>query len=239
MRVKSPAPTVWIGRAGAKVYAPPPFQFKRVTDSVPAMQRGFPGAVRRWRFGPPIVVVSGLPRSGTSMAMKMLEAGGLSVVTDGIRDADDDNPRGYYEDERVKDLAKTEDRTWLRQARGKAIKIISFLLKDLPPDNNYKILFMERPLAEVLASQQKMLVNRGESSETEDAQMRDLYTEHLRHVKFMVGYRRHFDPLFVDYREMLAHPGEGASRINRFLDGRLDERAMAEVIDPQLYRNRA
>lgn len=203
------------------------------------MSTGFPGALRRWRYGQPIVVVSGLPRSGTSMAMKMLDAGGLPVVTDGVRSADDDNPRGYYEDERVKDLGTTADRAWLRQARGKAIKIISFLLKDLPADHNYKILFLERPLSEVLASQQKMLVNRGESSDTEDAQMRDLYTEHLRHVKFMLGYRRHFDALFVDYREVLAHPGEGASRINQFLGGRLDERAMAEVIDPQLYRNRA
>ena len=200
---------------------------------------GIRSTYRRIVYGEPVIVVSGLPRSGTSMAMKMLEAGGLDTVTDGVRSADDDNPRGYYEDERVKDLGKAADRTWLRQARGKAIKIISFLLKDLPPDNNYKILFMERPLAEVLASQQKMLVNRGESSETEDAQMRDLYTEHLRHVKFMIGYRRHFDALFVDYREMLASPGDGAGRINQFLDGRLDERAMAEVIDPQLYRNRS
>jgi hypothetical protein len=84
-----------------------------------------------------------------------------------------------------------------------------------------------------------MLVHRGESSETEDTQMRQLYTEHLRHVKFMIGYRRHFDALFVDYRKVLAQPREEASRLNQFLDGRLDERAMVEVIDPELYRNRA
>ena len=203
------------------------------------MAGSFPGPLRRWRFGRPIVVVSGLPRSGTSMAMKMLDAGGLEVVTDGVRSADEDNPRGYYEDERVKDLGRTEDRAWLKQARGKAIKIISFLLKDLPPDNNYKVLFMERELAEVLASQQKMLDHLGEASQTEDAQMREHYVEHLRHVKFMVGYRRHFDALFVDYRKVLADPAAGAGRINQFLDGRLDERAMAEVIDPQLYRNRS
>ncbi len=133
------------------------------------MSDRFPGLVRRLRYGPPIVVVSGLPRSGTSMAMKMLEAGGLAIVTDNVRAADDDNPRGYYEDERVKDLARDANREWLRDARGKAIKIISFLLKDLPPDNNYKVLFMERDLGEVLASQQKMLDHRGEDSATEDA----------------------------------------------------------------------
>jgi hypothetical protein len=203
------------------------------------MASGLQGTVRRWLFGRPIVVVSGLPRSGTSMAMKMLDAGGLEVVTDGVRSADEDNPRGYYEDERVKDLGTTADRAWLRSARGKAIKIISFLLKDLPADNNYKVVFMEREISEVLASQQKMLVHRGESSGTEDAQMRALYAEHLRHVKFMVGYRRHFDALFVDYRKVLAQPREEAGRLNQFLDGRLDERAMVEVIDPELYRNRS
>ena len=203
------------------------------------MAIGFPGAVRRWRFGRPIVVVSGLPRSGTSMAMKMLDAGGVEVVTDGLRTPDEDNPRGYYEDERVKDLGTTADSVWLRQARGKAIKIISFLLKDLPSDNNYKVLFMERELSEVLASQQKMLVNRGESSTTEDPLMRALYVEHLRHVKFLVGYRRHFDALFVDYRRALADPRSEAQRVNLFLGGHLDERAMVEVIDPELYRNRS
>jgi hypothetical protein len=203
------------------------------------MARTFPGTLRRWRFGPPIAVVSGLPRSGTSMAMKMLDAGGLSVVTDGVRAADVDNPRGYYEDERVKDLAKTSDRAWLRQARGKAVKIISFLLKDLPPDNNYRVLFMEREIAEVLASQQKMLDHRGEGSQTGDEQMREIYLEHLRHVKFMIGYRRHFDALFVDYRRVLAQPVEESRRINDFLGGELDEGAMAAVIDPDLYRNRA
>src|SRR5919108_966564 len=95
---------------------------------------------RRLRYGKPIVVVSGLPRSGTSMAMKMLEAGGLAVVTDGLRAADEDNPKGYYEDERVKDLYEASDKRWLREARGRVVKIISFLLKSLPSDNNYKVL---------------------------------------------------------------------------------------------------
>ena len=173
------------------------------------------------------------------MAMKMLEAGGLEVVTDGIRTADDDNPKGYYEDERVKDLAATDDRSWLRDSRGKAIKIISFLLKDLPPDNDYKVVFMERDLSEVLASQQKMLVRREEDSETEDSKMEEVYIEHLRHVKFMVGYRRYLDTLFVKYRDVLEDPEPNARRINAFLGGELDERAMVEVVDPDLYHNRA
>ena len=195
--------------------------------------------LRKLRFGRPIIVVSGLPRSGTSMAMNMLEAGGLDVTTDGVRSPDEDNPKGYYEDDRVKDLAKMEDRSWLRRSRGRAIKVISFLLKDLPADNNYKIIFMERKLSEVLRSQQKMLENREEASGPEDQQMREVYTEHLRHVRFMVGYRRHLDALFVSYSEVLDDPEPHARRIDAFLGGGLDWQAMAEVVDPSLYRNRA
>jgi Sulfotransferase domain len=203
------------------------------------MAEGLGGVYRRVRYGKPIVVVSGLPRSGTSMAMKMLEAGGLAVVTDNVRAADDDNPKGYYEDERVKDLGRDANRGWLRDARGRAIKIISFLLKDLPADNNYKVVFMERDLAEVLASQQKMLDHRGEDAGSGDEQMREHYLDHLRHVKFMLGYRRHFDTLYLPYRDVLERPRDEAQRLNRFLGGIADERAMVEMVDRALYRNRA
>ena len=98
---------------------------------------------------------------------------------------------------------------------------------------------MERDLGEVLASQQKMLDHRGEDTATEDAQMREHYLEHLRHVKFMVGYRRHFDTLFVPHRGVLGQPREEARRINQFLGGIADESAMVEVVDRALYRNRA
>jgi hypothetical protein len=194
--------------------------------------------LRRVRYGSPIVVVSGLPRSGTSMAMKMLEAGGIEIVTDGRRTADDDNPKGYFEDERVKDLGKTQNRAWLRETRGRAVKIISFLLKDLPADNNYRVLFMERSLAEVLASQTKMLDHLGEENESEDERMKDVYTDHLRQVKFMLRYRRHFDTLVVEHRRALTEPEVVARGINDFLGGGLDVEAMAAVVDPSLYRNR-
>lgn len=118
---------------------------------------------RRMVYGEPIVVVSGLPRSGTSMTMKMLEAGGVRVVTDGARTADVDNPKGYCEGDRVLDLAKEVDTAWLPEARGQAVKIISYLLRHLPEDNNYKVLFMRREISEVLASQTKMLARRARS----------------------------------------------------------------------------
>ena len=144
------------------------------------MANSLQSAYRRLRYGEPIVVVSGLPRSGTSMAMKMLEAAGLSMVVDGLREADEDNPKGYFELERVKDLANETDWSWLDSARGKAIKIISYLLKELPDTHNYKVIFMRRDLNEVLASQAKMLDRRGESNETDNERMIDLYESDLQ-----------------------------------------------------------
>lgn len=194
--------------------------------------------VRKMRFGAPIVVVSGLPRSGTSMAMKMLEAAGLEIVTDGVRSADEDNPKGYYEDERVKNLHKDEDRAWLRDCRGKAVKIISFLLKSLPGENNYKVIFMNRKIPEVLASQQKMLERRGEEKGPPDEAMSRMFEKDLKEAKFFLR-RPHFDVLEIDYNEAVGSPRAMAERIAEFLGGGLDVEKMAGVVDRSLYRNRA
>ena len=117
----------------------------------------------------PIVIVSGLPRSGTSMMMKMLEAGGIPLLTDSIRQADEDNPKGYYEFERAKKLPDG-DTAWLKEARGKAVKIIAALLMELPQGYTYQVLFMHRNIQEVLASQSKMLARRGEEKTVDDYQ---------------------------------------------------------------------
>lgn len=193
---------------------------------------------RRLRYGEPIVVVSGLPRSGTSMVMKMLEAGGLSVFSDGRRTADEDNPKGYFEHERVKELAAEEDKSWLGGARGKALKVISFLLKELPPHYNYKVVFMRRDLEEVLASQAKMLANRGEPSATEDERMLELWQNHLWRASYLLKHGSQFDFIDVEYRAVLADPAPHAKRINDFLGGRLDVARMQAVVDERLYRNR-
>ena len=118
--------------------------------------------LRRRKYGTPVYVVSGLPRSGTSMMMRMLEAGGIAPFTDGERTPDVDNPEGYYEYERVKDLEKDADTSWVRQARGKALKVISLLLRSLPDDNAYRVIYMRRHLDEILRSQDKMLDRLGE-----------------------------------------------------------------------------
>lgn len=197
-----------------------------------------PKLYRRIRYGQPIVVVSGLPRSGTSMAMRMLEAGGLGVVTDGLRAADEDNPKGYYEDERVKDLYREGDKTWLRDSRGKVIKIISFLLKSLPADNNYKVLFMHRNLKEIVASQNKMLARRGEKNDTPDERAVALLDEQVRDARFFLR-RPQFDVMELNYREILDAPGPVAVKMAAFVGGSLDVQKMTQVVDVQLYRNRA
>jgi hypothetical protein len=194
---------------------------------------------RKLKYGPSIVVVSGLPRSGTSMMMKMLEAGGLEIATDNIRTADEDNPKGYFELERVKDLDKSGDKDWLDRYRGKAVKVISFLLKDLPEEYHYKVIFMERHLEEVIASQNKMLLRRGEpTDEANDEKMIANYEMHLRKTEFLLEEYPNYSTMRVQYRDALDEPREHAVMIRRFLGMNLDTDRMAEAVDRNLYRNR-
>ena len=193
---------------------------------------------RRVRFGEPIVVVSGLPRSGTSMLMKMLDAGGLSVMTDGQRSADEDNPKGYFEVERIKGLAKDSDRRWLAGARGKAIKVISYLLRSLPAQYNYRVVFIRRDIEEVLASQNKMLARRGETDDAPPERMRELFAKDVSRAQDMLAREPQFETLEVQYTAILARPLEEARRIAGFVGGGLDVEAMATAVDPELYRNR-
>lgn len=190
------------------------------------------------KYGEPIVIVSGLPRSGTSMMMKMLDAAGVAIMTDAVRTADVDNPKGYFEFERVKDLEKDPDRTWVRGARGKALKVISWLLKDLPDDNAYQIVFMRRDIDEVLASQNKMLQHRGEQDTTDDAIMAEAYRNHLAAVRIMARKKPNWSLVEIRYDEAIRDPAAVAQRVNEFLGGRYDVGRMVEAVDEKLYRNR-
>ena len=190
-------------------------------------------------FTQPIVIVSGLPRSGTSMAMKMLEAGGIDLFVDSVRPADEDNPRGYFEHERVNQLQKEKNRSWLREGRGKAVKVISFLLTDLPPEHRYQVIFMNRHLDEVVTSQNKMLLRRGEELKQDAGEMKRLFSDHLQRVRSWLSRQRHFQVLEVHYSQVVASPLQQAERIGRFLDLPLQFSRMAEVVDPELYRNRS
>jgi hypothetical protein len=173
------------------------------------------------------------------MMMKMLESGGLEIMSDGVREADEDNPKGYYEYERVKGLGEETDKSWVAGARGKVVKVISHLLKDLPDDCFYRVVFMRRHLAEVVASQNKMLVRRGEENPIEDEKAADLYRKHLIHARLMMRDAPNFELLEVEYREALENPAAVAAAVNRFLGGRLDAARMSETVDPALYRNRS
>lgn len=188
---------------------------------------------------PPVIVVSGLPRSGTSMMMKMLEAGGVPVMVDNLRTPDNDNPEGYYEFERVKKLDKG-DTAWLADASGKVVKVISALLEFLPPDRRYQVLFMHRRIEEVLASQRKMLSRRGEATgKVTDTEMALLFAKHVASVKARLAQQSNFTLLDVDYNQLLADPAPQVQTIAQFLDAGLDEDKMIAVVKPDLYRNRA
>jgi hypothetical protein len=185
-----------------------------------------------------VFVVSGLPRSGTSLMMKMLAEGGLPVLTDSVRTADEDNPNGYFELEVVKQLAEGRN-NWLADADHKIVKVISALLEHLPPENHYKILFMERQIAEILASQRKMLARRSESSSVGDEEMEAQFREHLKAIKYWLGRQPNMDVLYVDYNRMMADPDAYLQKIVDFVGLPLDVSKMRAVPNEGLYRNRA
>lgn len=186
----------------------------------------------------PIVIVSGLPRSGTSMMMKMLAEGGLQILTDAIRAADDDNPNGYFEFERVKQMT-AGDRKWLDEAGGKVVKVISALLEHLPSGYSYKIIFMERAIQEVLASQKKMLDHRGEQNKVSDVEMEEQYRAHLAAVKPWLARQPNMEVLYVGYNAMMSDPEPHCHRIIDFLGLPLNFEKMLAVPNERLYRNRA
>jgi hypothetical protein len=184
-----------------------------------------------------ITIVSGLPRSGTSMMMKMLEAGGMQVLTDNIRTADEDNPKGYYEFEQVKQIE--EDKEWLPEAQGKAVKMIAALLKHLPADYDYKIVFVRRKMDEILASQKQMLIRRGEPTDRiSDAKMASLFQRHVQQVETWLAEQPNMDVIYVSYNKILKDPRQYVPEIDQFLGGTLDVQSMIAVVDPTLYRQR-
>lgn len=184
-----------------------------------------------------LTIVSGLPRSGTSMMMRMLEAGGMEVVIDNIRQANDDNPGGYYEFEPVKQTRK--DPSWVGPAMGKAVKMVYRLLYDLPVGYSYRVLFMRRNLDEVLASQKKMLTRDGRVDDVADAEMAALFRAELARFDAWIPQQTNLAMIDVDYNQLLADPRPTVATIAEFLGNGLDQSAMCGVVDPALYRNRS
>jgi hypothetical protein len=184
-----------------------------------------------------VTIVSGLPRSGTSLMMQMLQAGGMELLTDKLRAADQHNPRGYFEYEAVK--RSGADVSWLGQAGGRAVKVIHLLLRHLPADRQYRVIFMQRDVQEVIASQRAMLKASGRSgAQIPDDKLAAVFEQQLSEVRRWLAERPHFQVLYVNYRDVLSDPSAAAQTLARFLGGTLDASAMAGVVDRTLYRQR-
>ncbi len=181
-----------------------------------------------------ITIVSGLPRSGTSLTMQMLKNGGMEIMTDNVRKADDNNLRGYYEYEKVKGLKNNN--SWIGEAENKAVKVISYLLTYLPADYKYQIIFMERDLGEVLSSQQQMLKNLNKKANPAD--LAKTFNLHLVKIKKWLSHQPNMTLLEIPYRGIIEHPLLFAEKINDFLDYSLSVEKMVKVVDPSLYRQR-
>lgn len=180
-----------------------------------------------------ITIVSGLPRSGTSLAMQMLAAGGLPLLTDGLRAADVNNPRGYYEWEQIKRLP--QEPGCIAEAEGKAVKVISSLLFSLPADREYRLLFLLRPIEGIVPSQAAMISNLGTQGPALPASaMTAVLAAHRNQVLAWLDQQAHLSALRVDYLELLTNPVASALKIARFLGLPLDTEAMANQADPSL-----
>jgi hypothetical protein len=182
-----------------------------------------------------IIIVSGLPRSGTSLMMQMLQEGGVEIVTDHVRQADADNPKGYFELEQAKTIQR--DASWLPATRGKAFKMVSQLLYHLPPSETYRIIFMQRDLDEVLLSQEKMLARLDRASAPRE-QIRRAFTIHLERLHEWLRQQSNLSVLCVPFRDLITAPGQQADRIREFLGGLLSIESMVQAVDPSLHRNR-
>jgi Sulfotransferase domain len=184
-----------------------------------------------------VTIVSGVPRSGTSMMMQMLQAGGMELLTDAKRNADAGNPLGYFEHEDVKQ--GRNDLSWLKQANGKAVKVIHLLLLNLPPDQNYRVIFMLRNLDEVVISQRVMLQQQGRpTTALADETLAGVFQKQLVTVKQWLAERENFRVLFIQHKDVISHPINVAQQINLFLGANLSVAKMSVAVNPQLYRQR-
>jgi thioredoxin len=184
-----------------------------------------------------ITIVSGLPRSGTSLMMRMLNVGGIAALCDEHRTPDADNPNGYYEFESVKSIQDYGD--WIDRAVGHSVKIVYNLLEHLPKDREYRVIFMRRQIDEIIQSQRAMLLRNGIKTEIPDEEIKELFERVLRQFYSWLPSQTHLKLINVGYNELLSRPASTIAQINRHLGYNLDTEAMAQVIDHSLYRNRA
>lgn len=180
-----------------------------------------------------VTVVSGLPRSGTSLMMGILEAAGLPILSDGRRKPDPSNPRGYFELEAVKGTRRDAD--WLQAAPGCAVKVIASLLGELPRDYAYRVILMRRPIEAVIASQNSMLARLGEPvPPIDDVRLGEILRTQLEASRRLLDEDACFEWIEVDYTALVRHPGPILENLGEFLGRAVDPEALAERIDPDL-----
>jgi len=184
-----------------------------------------------------VTVVTGLPRSGTSMMMQVLEAGGMEILSDNVRTSDEDNPRGYYEFEAVKQTK--EDASWVAEAAGKAVKMVYRLLYDLPAGYEYRVIFMRRDMEEILRSQKIMLERSGrDEGGVSEEMFAEMFKKDLVKIDEWLEGRENMPVISVNYKDVIEEPAEQCRRVNEFLGGMLDVEKMQTAVDGSLYRNR-
>ncbi len=184
-----------------------------------------------------ITIVSGLPRSGTSMMMEMLEKGGITPLTDKVRRPDEDNPKGYYEYERVKALP--EDTGWLEEAKGRSVKVLGEQIKHVPEGYDYKVVFMERDLDEMIESQTKMLKRKGKDpDDISKEELKKTFKDYRKILKQQIASHPGMDVIYVSYNDMISNPELVIESVSAFFDRKLNTTEMLSVVDEDLYRNR-
>jgi hypothetical protein len=186
-----------------------------------------------------VVVVSGLPRSGTSLMMKLLQKAGLPILTDNVRAADGDNQGGYYEYEPVKWM-KEGDKSWMKNAVGKGVKIISHLLPNLPAGYSYKVVFMTRDLREIIASQDAMLKNRHEMEEKpiDEGKLAQIFAQHVEKIRDWMANQANIEVIYVDYNQLVKNPVEQLKKLETPLNLKLNAADIISEINPAYYRQR-
>ena len=182
-----------------------------------------------------ITVVTGLPRSGTSLMMQLLTAAGLDPVTDVRRAPDEDNPLGYFEFEKTLTLAK--DASWIPEVRGKTIKIVAQLLPLLPVGEFYNIVFMERDLDEVVASQHAMLARSNRAGlKTEDAKLKETFASQLERVRRKLAESSQVRILTVNYNRLITDAKTEVARVAQFVGEPFDGTKAMNAVRPELRR---
>ncbi|MDH3519485.1 MAG: sulfotransferase [Myxococcales bacterium] len=184
-----------------------------------------------------VTLVSGVPRSGTSLMMQMLGAGGFPLLTDGLREPDEHNPRGYFEFEAAKRTLR--DTSWLAQALGRAVKLVHALVASLPDAYPYRVILLRRPLGQVVASQRAMLARfGGVEGVLPDARLSEIFAAQLADLERWAEGQPRVTLLGVETERLVADPAAVASEVAAFLGGELDEAAMAGAYEPSLWHQR-